>query len=322
LNQLPLKYLPLGQLLNQQVTSPAAVAAGIPIPYPGFKGTVLQALRPYPQYSTIENIQSMNKDTYWHAAIFSAQQRFHNGLSLLVNYTISKMLTNDPLYISGQLGNYFIGSVQSTELKQTTGRSFPQSFQSGIGGDRPQMLNISYSYELPIGQGKRFLGGTNRALDAAVGGWTFSAIQNYQAGTPVRVSSSVGVGTLVIWPNQVPGQPIRGNATCSSYNPGDPNSRYLNVNAFANPAAFALGTMTPTLASVRTCGIINESVALAKAFRFNERFKMEIGVDATNIFNRHSFYGLSSTAGIASSFGRFSIATGSRAFQLHTQVFF
>jgi hypothetical protein len=64
LNQLPLQYLSLGQLLNQNIYSAAAQSAGIPVPYPGFNGSVLQALRPYPQYQTIEDIQAMCKNTY------------------------------------------------------------------------------------------------------------------------------------------------------------------------------------------------------------------------------------------------------------------
>ena len=47
LNQYPLEYLALGQLLNQPASSAAAQAAGIKIPYPGFSSSVAQALRPY-----------------------------------------------------------------------------------------------------------------------------------------------------------------------------------------------------------------------------------------------------------------------------------
>jgi hypothetical protein len=47
-------------LLNSDITSARAVAAGIPIPYPNFTNpsvqrvrTVAQALRPFPQYSSV-----------------------------------------------------------------------------------------------------------------------------------------------------------------------------------------------------------------------------------------------------------------------------
>jgi len=43
INQVNPQYLSLGSLLTQSVTSSAAIAAGIQIPYPGFTGTVAQA---------------------------------------------------------------------------------------------------------------------------------------------------------------------------------------------------------------------------------------------------------------------------------------
>ena len=45
-NQLPASNLRLGQLLFANINSAEARAAGIPIPYPGFNGSVAQALRP------------------------------------------------------------------------------------------------------------------------------------------------------------------------------------------------------------------------------------------------------------------------------------
>src|SRR5207247_9646622 len=49
------RVLSLGAaLLNSNINSPAARGANIPIPYPGFNGTVAQALRKYPQYQNIE----------------------------------------------------------------------------------------------------------------------------------------------------------------------------------------------------------------------------------------------------------------------------
>ena len=59
LNQMNLSYLSLGSLLNLNIHSPEAVTAGIPVPYPGFNGTVAQALRPFPQFSDIPEMNCM-----------------------------------------------------------------------------------------------------------------------------------------------------------------------------------------------------------------------------------------------------------------------
>jgi hypothetical protein len=63
LDQLPLNYLSLGSLLLQPANSPAAVAAGIPVPYAGYNGTVARALTPYPQYTSVSDIEPQNANS-------------------------------------------------------------------------------------------------------------------------------------------------------------------------------------------------------------------------------------------------------------------
>ena len=73
--------------------SSAAAAAGFGLPYPGFTGTVAQALRPFPQYTSINDaFQPLGSSTY-HALQTKVQKRFSDGLSFLVSYTLSKTLT-------------------------------------------------------------------------------------------------------------------------------------------------------------------------------------------------------------------------------------
>jgi hypothetical protein len=76
LNQLDLKYLSLGSLLNANINSPPAQAAVIPIPYPGFNGTVQQALRPYPQSGNIPQLNAMVSSTLYHSLQLNVQKRF------------------------------------------------------------------------------------------------------------------------------------------------------------------------------------------------------------------------------------------------------
>lgn len=59
-NQLDTQYLPLGDLLTADIHSDQARAAGIPIPYTGFQGSVAQALRPYPQFQDISLVNAKN----------------------------------------------------------------------------------------------------------------------------------------------------------------------------------------------------------------------------------------------------------------------
>ncbi len=66
-------------VLNSQVGSAVANAAGITAPYPGFKGTVAQALRPFPQYNVIDTYAGQGDHSghsTYHAAIVKFQKRY------------------------------------------------------------------------------------------------------------------------------------------------------------------------------------------------------------------------------------------------------
>jgi len=58
-DQIPLKYLPLGSLLTQTlssstIASAAALGFTVAAPFPNFTGTIGQALKPYPKVSSLQ----------------------------------------------------------------------------------------------------------------------------------------------------------------------------------------------------------------------------------------------------------------------------
>ncbi|PYV88755.1 MAG: hypothetical protein DMG05_15025, partial [Acidobacteria bacterium] len=80
-NQVPFQYLSLGALLNQDISSPEAIAAGIVSPFPGFSGSVAQALRPFPQYTYIYSGAQPIGNLSYHSFQAKAQKRFGNSPS-------------------------------------------------------------------------------------------------------------------------------------------------------------------------------------------------------------------------------------------------
>src|SRR5262245_12601874 len=90
INQVDSKYLALGSLLTQSAASPAAIAAGITLPYPGFTGTVAQALRPYPQYQTLPSFYAKGGESTYRALELRLNQRSTRGLSFDIHYTWSR----------------------------------------------------------------------------------------------------------------------------------------------------------------------------------------------------------------------------------------
>src|SRR5436305_10288337 len=144
MNQVDPKYLALGDLLSQPINSPAAIAAGIPMPYPNFvndfgsSATVLQALRPYPQYADIFNNFDNTGSALYNALQVQVEKRYSSGLSFLVSYTLSRMMSNT---------NSGFTSFVSRALDKNN-----QAAEWSIdNNDQPQILTIAGTYELPIG---------------------------------------------------------------------------------------------------------------------------------------------------------------------------
>jgi len=313
-NHLNTRHLSLGNLLNANINSPEARAAGIPIPYAGFNGPVFQALRPFPQFQDVALTNAKNGYSLYHSLQMSAQKRFGSGLSFLVSHTIQKILTPSD---SGMNFNSFApnGTIQHVTLQNQS--KMLATF------DRTHQFKASYSYELPFGKNKMFLSGANPFLNHVVGGWTVSGIHIYQSGTPIRVTSrQVLPGIGPVWPLRVPDRPIRTSVGCGDIDINNPQSRqFLNLDAFATAAPFTFGN-TRVLPSNRDCPTFNEDISLIKDFVVREPVRLRFGAQFFNIFNRHFWTGLNTDTGNITGFGRHFGASGARSIQFLLKVDF
>jgi hypothetical protein len=291
LNQVNPSYLSLGSLLTQSVTSPQAQAAGIPIPYPGFTGTVAQALRPYPQYLNIQDLANPNGNSTYNALQIKAQKRLSHGLTIIAAYTWSKSISDGEIAAGGgPAGENFYNRINEKAISSD---------------DVPQALAISYVYELPFGPGQRYLKKTG-VVGKLVGGWTFTGIQQYQAGTPIVLSAT---DTLPIFnsaqrPNLVQGVSLMNNL--SNFDPNNPNSdHYINVAAFGVPAAYTFGTAARSYTNLRNPTLLNENFGLIKRTAISDRVSLTLRAEFFNVFNRVVFGSPASNVS-ASNFGTIS----------------
>ena len=81
-------------VLQSDINSPEAQAAGIAPPYPGFVGNVAQALRKYPQYQQIVWRGVPTGKSQYHALELVLERRFSRGLQARVAYTYSRLKNN------------------------------------------------------------------------------------------------------------------------------------------------------------------------------------------------------------------------------------
>jgi hypothetical protein len=273
LNQVPSRFLALGDLLRRPITDPAVAAAGYRPPYAGFTGTLAQALRPYPQYQLINYLDSPSGSSSYHALLLKYEQRFTSGLALLGSYTFSK-------FISDVIGAGRLQDVADRRVERSiTAADIPHRFIGSVG------------YELPFGKGKSYFNSGPAAW--ILGGFSVSGIFTYESGTPLSVTIPNGLAIFngQLRPNLVPGVDPSFGTSHSSFNPfnalsGDRGDLQINRAAFATPPAHTLGNLGPRLPWLRGFGFSNEDISLAKRLPIGERQFVEVRTDWFNAANR------------------------------------
>ena len=104
-----------------------------------------------------------------------------SDLALLSAYTYSKALDDKSAPAGvGAAGAGFAGHMNDHNPALDYG---PSDFNV-----KHRFVN-SAVYSLPVGRGKRFLGGMNRAEDLAIGGWQLSVIATFQTGFPFSINA-------------------------------------------------------------------------------------------------------------------------------------
>lgn len=270
LNQVNPQFLSLGSVLTQSITSAAAAQAGIGLPYPGFTGSVAQALRPYPQYQTISNNSNPNGNSTYHALQIKYTKRLSHGLTVLASYTKAKSISDGDISAGGGPSGQ---DYYNRKLEKTI-----SDF------DVPQIFAVAYTYQLPFGKGQTFLNNSGVAAQI-LGGWQLTGIQQYQNGTPVQltVNNTLPIFNGTLRPNLNSGVPLTLNPT----NPvGQP---WFNPAAFSLPAAFQFGTSARSYTELRAPNSYNENFGLMRRIQFHEKVTFTIRAEFFNTLNRVVF---------------------------------
>jgi hypothetical protein len=271
----------LGSPLSSVLNNPIVVNSGFHLPYAGYPTnyTLAQALLPFPQYTSINGTTNGGHST-WNALEASLQHSFTNGLFISAAYTFSKLIAN-----STSANVYF----ENTEKAIST-------------VDRPHVFTLATIYDVPFGRGKRLGSNLNPVANFFLGNWRASAVQHYQSGVAIGVTSAqtlYGAGSAR--PNFVPGQPLLN----PNWNPKDPNSPYINTTAFVQPANLTYGNVPAVIPGLRNPVQMDEDVALSKIFNLgSEKRTVEFRGSAFNVANRHLLGGLT-TSITSSTFGKF-----------------
>ena len=305
INVTPIEHLSLGSLLFQPIDSPAAIAAGFTEPFAGFAdqrgaNTVAQALKPYPQYTYVISSAAQRPEgtANMHSLQVRATKRFSHGLTFLTYFTWMKSMSlGTPLY--------------------PLDRSNDMSVDASAA---PAVFGLTWTYELPFGEGRRFAGPSNPVTRTLISGWAINGFLRYQSGNALTIGgpntlSALGYSQRA---NYIGGSPL----LVTNPREFDPSSdRYLNRDAFGVPGTFELGNTAAALDWARGFTSKAESFQITKITRIRESVRLELGADFSNPFNFHRWSN-PETSITSANFGRVLGAAQGRQVQLSASLKF
>lgn len=270
-----------------------------------------QLLRPYPQYTSVSSMPLPLANSSYHALQLKLEKRFSRGLQTLITYTFAKSI--DDASIGGLSWMAGIG----TSLQNPNNRRLERSLSAY---DIPQVLGISYVYELPFGHGKAIGGSWHPILNGIFGGWKTNGILRFSTGTPLSLSLNQST-PLPTYGAQRP------NLTATLEKTSASNFReqyFANPEVVVKPALYALGNAPRTIGSVRAPGVNNANLSLLKSFELGlvrEGMRLEFRGEAFNALNHPQFCGPNTTLG-SGNFGRvFGTCSPSRELQLGLKLY-
>jgi len=241
-----------------------------------------QAARPFPQFSGI-GVGSGGSRTGQYSGISNYQAAsllLHKpmgyGLAAELSYTWSQL--KDDMDDSGwgeQFGNVFYQDAFN-----------PSANYAVSNFNRPNSVKGTLFYVVPLGKGHQYL---NSALgDAVLGGWQASGDFEAESGSPITVvmnnpsndgslGSTDGNSQAALYPNLA----SNGNPNAG----GHSIKRWFNQQAYAAPAINTYGTNPRNSLTGPDFVFFDFSMAKSLSVPGWERGKVQLRMDAQNIFN-------------------------------------
>jgi hypothetical protein len=253
---------PADNLLLGDTLSNAAVIGryGNIVPYSGYAATntLINALRPYPQFSTIDVLNSPTGGTWYQSLQMKGTKRLSHGLQVNGTFTWSKTLQaiRPNLYV--------------------------QSVKSFSPFDQPFLFNANILYTTQ----KWF---NNRIASAVTKDWQLGAFLQYGSGFPLLAPAATNTNYIGGSEDfRVPGQPLfLKNLNCGCINPY--TDVVLNPAAWTVPINGAFGPATGTYyGDFRTARYPSENFNVGRNFRVGRegRYNLQVRAEFVNIFNR------------------------------------
>jgi outer membrane receptor protein involved in Fe transport len=232
-----------------------------------------------PLYSIAPQVQTVRLRASDGNSIYNSLQvrytrRFAAGLSLTGSYTWANSIDNlNVFWPYDDALNRGASNSKTNDVRHT--------------------FSSAYTYELPVGAGKRWLSHGSRIAQAFLGGWSVNGITTARTGFPLVIAMNTSLLNT--------GTGNRANINCSSVSLPKLVSQWFDPSCFSAPAQYQFGNSGK--GHVRGPGVLNFDLSAFKSFHFGEKRAIEFRSEFFNAFNNPHFNNPQVTFG-NSDFGR------------------
>jgi hypothetical protein len=250
-----------------------------------------QQRRIYPEFGPVNIYASENNSSY-NSLQIAVEKRFGNNLSLIANYSWSKMIDD-------------YGGTNP----------FNRSFDHGISNDDiPQLFKFTSVYQIPTFK-------MNRFLSAVANGWELTSLTTWRSGFPFSVYSGVDNSYSSVGSDR---SDLIG-ASSGNVILGSGESHAAMINEWFNTSLFGvnqIGTFGNTGKNIlRGPRSFNTDLAAIKNFHLTERVAAQLRGEFFNVFNNVNFNNPDATV-TDSNFGRILSAGSPRIIQVAMKLSF
>ncbi len=204
---------------------------------------VSQLLRPYPQYLNLNEYGWPGAADHYYALQMKAERPMSNGLTFLVAYNYNR-----------EYHTQYFNDLDTYNNKLTMmDRGYPR-----------HNFRLAGTWELPIGNGRKYLSHANPVVDAILGGWATSSIYMWRNGNLLTFNTA-----------QVNGDPSQ----------NIPAGDYFNPAVFSALPAYTSRTNPWHYSNLRGPGFWQLDSTLVKYFTITEKIKFELRGEFYNLLN-------------------------------------
>jgi hypothetical protein len=266
--------------------------------------TPLQSRRPYVDLGTSLYTTSDATSNY-NAFQFKLTRRFASGLSFLTAYTFAKSIDN----AEGDEG-FSAGATNSNVAQDDNNLNFERGRSYA---DARQRIVVNTVYDLPFGNGKRFLS-QKGILNQIVGGWEVSHITSYQTGYPFTVLGPD-------FSNTNSGSP-RPNRSCSGVGQKSVVN-WFNQSCFSAAGSAAVPSFGNSRRNILDApGLSNTDLALLRHFNVKDKADVEFRSEFFDTFNTPYFAPPGNNISSPPTLGKITSANDGRNIQFALKILF